>query len=146
MCTNYRSTCRTFDPEETHYETYFTCSKINIGGASAYLGPHCRSDGRTIGIGLYDDQYCNDFVSTAAAISEATGMNFDDSEMKNYYEKDCISCAAEESYSLITDDTLESGSDLTYPLCSLAYQVSGKCNRHMSSSVNTNDDDYQVSL
>jgi len=72
-------------------------------------------------------------------------MSFDDSDLKNYYGKDCISCSAEESYSLITDDTLGSGSDLTYPLCSLAYQVSGKCNRYMSSSVSAYSNDDQVS-
>eukprot|EP00977_Amphora_coffeiformis_P000694 scaffold149_cov179-Amphora_coffeaeformis.AAC.17 len=143
VCSDYRKTCRTFDPEATHYETYFTCSSLNIGGAHAYLGPHCRSDGRTIGIGIYNDQYCNEYIGDTADITEATGMSFDDGDLKNYYDKDCISCSAEESYSLITDDTLGSGSDLTYPLCSLAYQVSGKCNRYMSSSVNANNDDNQ---
>ena len=126
--------CRKYDPEATHYEEYFTCSAFTVGGASGYLGPHCRSDGHTIGIGMYKDQYCNEFIGDTADITESTGMGFDDGELKNYYDKDCISCSAEESYSLITDDTLGSGQDLTYPLCSLAYQVSGKCDRYMSSS------------
>lgn len=113
-----------------------------MGGASGYLGPHCRSDGRTIGIGMYTDQYCNEFIGEASEIAEASGMSFDDGELKNYYNKDCISCSAEESYSLITDDVLGSGEDLTYPLCSLAYQVSGKCDRYMSTSFAANSDNY----
>lgn len=146
VCSNYRRVCRTFDPDATHYESYFTCSSFSIAGANAYLGPHCRSDGRTIGISIYNDQYCNEYAGDASDMTDSAGMTFDDGDLKDYYDKDCISCSAEESYSLITDDVLGSGSDLTYPLCSLAYQVSGKCDRYMSSSVNANDDDYQVSL
>lgn len=142
-CSNYRNVCKKYDPDATHYESYFTCSKIDIGGVYGYLGPHCRSDGRTIGIGIYNDQYCNEYVSDTSEISSSSGLEFDDGELQQYYDKDCISCSAEESYSLVTDDVLASGQDLTYPLCQLAYQVSGKCNRYMSSSVSitqVNDD------
>ena len=146
VCSNFKHICRTFDPDATNYESYFTCNAFNFGGAKGYLGPHCRSDGRTIGIAMYKDQNCNDFIGEASEIAAASGMSFDDGELKNYYNKDCISCAAEESYSLITDDVLGSGADLTYPLCSLAYQVSGKCDRYMSTSVTANSDNYyQVS-
>ena len=147
VCSDFKSICRSFDPDATNYESYFTCSSFSMGGASGYLGPHCRSDGRTIGIAMYEDQYCNSFVGTASEIDEAAGMSFDDGELKNYYDKDCISCSAEESYSLITDDVLGSGEDLTYPLCSLAYQVSGKCDKYMSTSVAETSDNYdQVSF
>lgn len=140
VCSNFRSVCRKYDPDATHYEDYFSCTAVNFGGAYGYLGPHCRSDGRTIGIGVYKDNKCNDYTGDTADITTATGMSFDDGELKNYYDKNCISCTAEEGYSLITDDVLGSGEDLTYPLCTLAYQVSGKCDRHMSSSVVSSDD------
>lgn len=137
-CSNYHSICKKYDPDADHYASYFSCTKFDMGGAYGYMGPHCRSDGRTIGIGIYNDQYCNEFIGDTSELSGS--LNFDDNELQHYYDRDCISCSAEESYSLITDDVLGSGQDLTYPLCQLAYQVSGKCDRYMSSGVTVNQD------
>ena len=128
VCTNFRSACKTFNPNATFYENYFSCSKFTVGNNAVYLAPHCRSDGSSIGIGIYSDQYCSDFIGDEVDISEFTGQNFDDGELQSYYDKTCLSCSASDGFSLITDDALKADQDLTYPLCTVLYQNSAKCN------------------
>lgn len=89
---------------------------------------------------MYKDASCNDYIGNSVDIE---ALAFDDSEMENYYDKDCISCSAADSYSLITDDAITSGQDYTYPLCSIAYQVAGKCDRSMSSSFSSSSSSSQ---
>jgi len=140
VCNSYSNACRNYQPNATYYEDYFSCTAFEMGNNNVgYLGPHCRSDGRTIGIGIYSDEYCDQYVGDIVDVQQYTGMAFDDEELINYYDKDCISCKASESFSLVTDDAL-GASSYTYPLCNVLYDNSAKCNRYFGLS-----DTYDVS-
>mmetsp|Transcript_3694 Transcript_3694/g.4920 ORF Transcript_3694/g.4920 Transcript_3694/m.4920 type:complete len:611 (+) Transcript_3694:31-1863(+) len=141
VCTNYRGACKSYNPNATFYESYFTCSSFTVGSTVGYLAPHCRSDGHTIGIGLYSDSYCSNYTGDESKVQEFTGQTFDDGELTNYYDKNCIPCHASEGFSLITDDALSANEDLTYPLCSVLYESSAKCNKHASDTLTYNDDE-----
>lgn len=138
VCSNFRAACKTYNPNATFYESYFTCSKFTVGNNAVYLAPHCRADGHSIGIGIYSDQYCSEFIGDEVDISEFTGKNFDDNELQNYYSKTCLSCSAAEGYSLITDDALGAEEGLTYPLCTVLYQNSAKCNLYAANILSYN--------
>ena len=77
-----------------NYAQYFECAEFNVGNAVSYLGPHCRSDGFTIGIGIYEDQYCSSYIGDMVDMEEVTGQAFDDDYLSPYYPKQCISCMA----------------------------------------------------
>ena len=138
VCSNFRGACKGYNPNETFYESYFSCSKFTVGNSVGYLGPHCGSDGHTIGIALYGDAYCTDYIGDHSNVQEFTGQKFDDADLSNYYDKNCISCLADDGFSLITDDAISSNEDLTYPLCSVLYENSAKCNKHAEGTLSYN--------
>jgi len=146
VCSNYRGACKSYNPNATFYESYFSCSKFTVGNNAVYLAPHCRSDGHTIGIGMYSDQYCTDFTGDEETVAQFTGQKFDDDELSNYYDKTCISCQASEGFSLITDDAISQNQDLTYPLCSVLYESSAKCNKYASDTLAYSDDEWNQAM
>jgi hypothetical protein len=58
-----------------------------------------------------------------------------------FYDKNCISCVASESYSLYTDDSYGS---MVYPVCNELYDTSAQCNRHLSHM--DGSDTYEVRI
>jgi hypothetical protein len=139
VCKNYKSACQSYSKKTKYYEDYFTCSQFTVGDQTGYLGPHCRSDGYTIGIGIFDDAVCSGYIGDKVNIQQYTGQEFDDKELKAYYSKDCMSCVAAESYSLYTDDSF---GDMIYPVCAEIYDASAQCNLRLSGS---DSDKYDVS-
>lgn len=93
-CADYKSACKDYSQYATDMENYFQCAEFQIGDYSGYLGPHCRSDGKTIGIGLYKDENCNEYNSDFIDISSMLGMELSDDNLKAYYSDQCISCDA----------------------------------------------------
>jgi hypothetical protein len=93
-CIDYKSACKDYSQYATGMENYFQCADFQIGEYSGHLGPHCRSDGRTIGIGLYKDSSCNEYNSDLIDISSMLGMDLSDVNLKAYYSEQCISCNA----------------------------------------------------
>lgn len=93
-CDDFRTACKDYSQYATNMEAYFQCSEFEIGDTVGYLGPHCRSDGKTIGIGLYKDQYCNEYNSDMLNLGSMLGMDVGDENLKAYYSEQCISCLA----------------------------------------------------
>ena len=93
-CDDFRTACKDYSQYANNMEAYFECSEFKVGNEVGYLGPHCRSDGKTIGIGLYKDQYCNEYNSDITNLSSMTGMDLGDENLKAYYSQKCISCLA----------------------------------------------------
>jgi hypothetical protein len=139
VCQNYKSACRSYSKKTKYYEDYFTCSEFTVGDQTGYLGPHCRSDGYTIGIGIFEDSDCSGYIGDKVNIQQYTGQEFDDKELKAYYSKECMSCVASESYSLYTDDSFGS---MIYPVCAELHDTSAQCNLRLSGS---DSDKYDVS-
>lgn len=98
-CDDFRTACKDYSQYANNMEAYFECSEFKVGNQVGYLGPHCRSDGKTIGIGLYKDQYCNEYNSDITNLSSMTGMDLGDENLKAYYSQKCISCLASVSSS-----------------------------------------------
>ena len=94
VCDSYYNVCEDYSKKATNLQDYFECSEAVYANSVAYLGPHCRSDGKTIGIGIYDDQYCNNYIGDIVDISSYTGMDIRDDYLKAYYSEECLSCLA----------------------------------------------------
>jgi hypothetical protein len=94
VCDEFRTACKDYSQYATNMEAYFECAEFAVGDNVGYLGPHCRSDGKTIGIGLYKDQYCNEYNSDMTDVGSMLGMDLSDEHLKAYYSEQCISCLA----------------------------------------------------
>lgn len=101
VCQSYQSACAAemftddnYMANSENYAEYFECTEFDVGGAVSYLGPHCRSDGFTIGIGIYEDEYCSSYIGDMVDMEQVTGQAFDDEYLSPYYPKQCISCTA----------------------------------------------------
>eukprot|EP00934_Nitzschia_sp_Nitz4_P009024 Nitzschia sp. Nitz4//scaffold9_size221794//43573//45376//NITZ4_001327-RA/size221794-augustus-gene-0.159-mRNA-1//-1//CDS//3329560944//9014//frame0 len=125
-CKNYRTACKDYSQYAVDMQAYFQCSQFNVGNSAGYMGPHCRSDGVTIGIGLYKDQYCNQYNSDVTDLSTIFGTDLGDQNLKAYYSNKCISCKATDGYSLDADNENQ-----VTPVCGALYDLSAKCNQYM---------------
>jgi hypothetical protein len=141
-CQNYKSACSFYGKSTTQYEDYFTCTQFNVGNNAGYLGPHCASDGQTISIGIYDDEDCTDYVGDIVDLEQFTGMTFDKQGMALYDDGKCISCLDGDEFSLYSDNSATGGEGV-YELCSVLFEVGGKCNRYLN--VEDTSDTYGVS-
>lgn len=143
VCSDYQSACSNYakatsSSSSNSLSDYFQCTSFNIGNNVGYVGPHCRSDGRTIGIGIYADQHCSRYIGDIVDIGQY--LTVDDSAFQMYYGRSCISCEASEAFSLLTDDQVGQASSV-YPLCYQLYETSAKCQLHFAD----NEQSYQVS-
>jgi hypothetical protein len=137
VCMNYWTACKDYSEEAYQLEDYFECSQFTMGDTSAYLGPHCGSDGKTLGIGVYTDQYCNDYKKDLAEVSSYLDMNIGDGYLKPFHSDNCISCLASDGYSLDANADDDGISDICYSL----YGTAAKCNMYMG-----NNGDINVSI
>ena len=138
VCTNYWSACKDYKEEAYELEEFFECSKFNMGDTFAYLGPHCNDDGKTIGIAVYSDGYCNDYSKDLKEVSSYLDIDMTDSSeyLKPFHSKTCISCLASEGYSLDANADDDGVSDICYAI----YDEAAKCNKYIG-----NDGDINVS-
>jgi hypothetical protein len=93
---------------------------------------------------MYSDDTCSNYVGDAADAADYTQQTFDDAELQNYYDTDCISCNAEQAFGLISDSdygATSDGSPPGNPLCPALYDASAKCNIHMAESYSGVDQD-----
>uniref|UniRef100_A0A7S1GIQ8 Uncharacterized protein n=1 Tax=Cyclophora tenuis TaxID=216820 RepID=A0A7S1GIQ8_CYCTE len=126
-CYNYKEACQPYMSKATQYEDFFTCSEFEVGNNVGYLGPHCAKDGKTIQIGIFEDQNCEAYIGDVVDLEQFTGMTFDDYGLSFYDSGDCISCISGDEYDLYTDDA---AGQSVYELCEFLYDASGKCNRY----------------
>jgi hypothetical protein len=92
VCENYKAACSSYGDLGFDLQNYFQCAEFNIGDNVGYLGPHCKSDGKTIGFGIYHDQYCNQY--NADLLEMSSYMSVSDNDLAAYYSNNCISCLA----------------------------------------------------
>lgn len=94
-CENYKEACYQYASGETQYEDFFTCTEFEVGNNVAYLGPHCSGDGKTIQIGIFDDDECKSYLGDMVDLQQFTGMTFEDDGLAFYDSGSCISCISE---------------------------------------------------
>ncbi|GKY93940.1 hypothetical protein MPSEU_000360900 [Mayamaea pseudoterrestris] len=131
VCSRYKNACANA-PTRSDIQQYFTCQKFNIGsnGNVGFLGPHCRSDGRTIDIGFYADEYCNKFLGETQNTNIKNYLNIQTSDMDAYTSKSCVPCQASNAFSLLTDNQLAADNGTrVYSLCDALYDPAAKCQK-----------------
>jgi hypothetical protein len=132
VCSSYANVCKSYSAYSVSHEKYFQCTAFQVASGTVHLGPHCEQDGHAIGMGIYSDGECSNYIGDIAHLNKYTGTTFDNIDMSAYYDNTCISCSASEGYGLVTDDAIATN-EFTYPLCNVLYEYSAKCNRHISS-------------
>jgi len=112
-CSEYKKTCEKGFQDD--FSGYWECTEVeSSGGQTAYLGPHCSEDGFTMTVGVYADQYCNEYIGNGVDVSQFLGFEIDEEEdiFRSYYnsaygstleqlkyvneENVCIPCASSE--------------------------------------------------
>ena len=126
-CSNYKEACVNYNGDDVTFDEYFACAQFqDVNGNEIFLGPHCKSDGHSITLGLFSDEYCAEYVGDIAELQSTTGIDFDGDSLGFYYSASCVSCDAQEQYSLDQNDE-----DGIYDLCEALYDASAKCNRYL---------------
>ncbi|CAJ1898201.1 unnamed protein product [Cylindrotheca closterium] len=136
VCSKYRAACKDYSEQTYHLEEYFECSPVSMGDSYVYLGPHCGSDGKSLGIGVYSDEYCNEYTKDLTEISSYFGMDIDDGYMKPFHSNNCISCVASEGYVLDANQAGDGINDVCYDI----YGAAAKCNKYMGLDEDANSE------
>lgn len=91
---SYYNACKEYDTCSQYmkisfvdtYSEYFECTEVQrSNGQVAYIGPHCAADGFTITLGVFSDQYCNEYIGNGVDIANFLGGNLADDALKGYY-------------------------------------------------------------
>ena len=83
-CAEYQN----FGGMDDSYSEYFECTEIERNnGQVAYIGLHCAEDGYTITLGVFSDEYCNEYIGNGVNIANFLGEDFDWEEdaLKGFY-------------------------------------------------------------
>lgn len=67
-------------------EDYFECTQVEraSNGQVAYIGPHCSQDGVTVTLGVYSDEYCNDYIGNGVDIKNFLGYELEEDALADY--------------------------------------------------------------
>eukprot|EP00804_Cyclotella_cryptica_P010924 CCRYP_018989-RA/>CCRYP_018989-RA protein AED:0.19 eAED:0.19 QI:0/0.66/0.5/1/1/1/4/310/718 len=82
-CKYYKNICQNgLDDTLTQY---FECTEVQRNnGIVAYVGPHCASDGKTVTLGVYSDEDCNEFIGQSTNINNYLGFQLDEDALDGY--------------------------------------------------------------
>ena len=153
-CANATNVC---NGDENDYSGYFQCSAVqDSNGNEYYVGPQCSSDGRSINITVFSDQYCY-YPNNGVSAAYVTGVTFQDDAFAEYFPTDCTSCGESVSITgcflflmpeivvllhlrrclplLLQSDPWEQANDdadqdKVNAMCENLYYYSGKCNQN----------------
>jgi hypothetical protein len=91
QCSGYADVCN--NQNHVDLSKFFECKEYEANDdLTLYLGPHCASDKKTILLGVYDDQYCSNYVGDKYDLGTLTGMTLTSDMFTDYYQSDCIPC------------------------------------------------------
>ena len=82
-CWTYKNICG--NDIETEFEEYFECTEVERNnGMIAYIGPHCGQDGKTVTLGLYSDENCNEYIGNSFNINNFLGYTLEAGALDGY--------------------------------------------------------------
>lgn len=82
-CWSYKNICG--GDASTDFEDYFECTEVERNnGMSVYVGPHCAKDGFTINLGVYGDEYCNEYIGNGVDIQNVLGQKLEQNYLLEY--------------------------------------------------------------
>lgn len=85
-CAEYQYTCK--QGMDMGLSDYFECTEVQRNnGQVAYIGPHCASNGFTVTLGVFSDEYCNNYIGDGVDIANFLGqeLNIEEDDLKSYY-------------------------------------------------------------
>ena len=117
FCDNFYSTCSNWEDdcveieynrdyyddqweppaEEINYGEFVDCTKVDIqsdddyNNMELYIGPYCSSDGISINLDVFYDEFCSNYAGDVYSPSDLIS-NFDKEGLANYISTDCVSC------------------------------------------------------
>ncbi len=112
-----------FDPLD-----YSTCSQFGEG-EDIFIGPYCSSDGKSINLGVFSDDSCNEFSSCDDSCFQSTYgyyLPYTDSSM---VQNTCVSCAYDYINQRYDNNNYQDGAS---SVCKNLYSNAGKCETKMS--------------
>mmetsp|Transcript_14683 Transcript_14683/g.25875 ORF Transcript_14683/g.25875 Transcript_14683/m.25875 type:complete len:640 (-) Transcript_14683:208-2127(-) len=156
-CAEYSTMCK--QEVDDHLTEYFECTKTESNnGQVAYIAPHCAKDGFSVTLGVYSDEYCNEYIGDGVDISNFIGEEIDVEEdaLKTWYNSAngaldileysndanvCIPCRKgdnpyeESDYVVNDDDQMNINYDETEinEICENLYEVSARCDKNFRS-------------
>jgi len=84
MCEDYDED---FEEDADTMGGFSACTQIDDG---LYIGPHCNSDGFTITLGVYSDEYCDIYVGNEVSLYDVLGYDIDD--QFDFFPQECVTC------------------------------------------------------
>lgn len=82
-CWSYKKVCN--NGAESDFEDYFECTEVERNnGMTVYVGPHCASDGFTVNLGVYGDEYCNEYIGNGVDIQNVLGEKLEENYLLEY--------------------------------------------------------------
>ena len=105
-CGDYYTYCSDLYGELDDFDIsqFLECSPYeNEYGDLYYIGPHCQADGYSITLGVYADEYCDEYVGDQISLYDVLGYNID--EEFDFFPQECVSC--EEGVSITSEFGLD---------------------------------------
>lgn len=144
------------------YSEYFECTQVERNnGMIAYVGPHCAEDGMTITLGVFGDEYCNEYIGNGVNIANFIGeeVDYEEDMLRGYYnsahgatldqlkyineDNVCIPCRSGDlmwqedgNWGGDDDDSVNYDDDEINEICESLYEVSARCDKHYRSYSN----------
>lgn len=83
------------------YLDYMGCKKMQYNGNYYWVSPHCDTEGK-ISMGIYYDNYCDQYAGDEVDVSKYMGNNFNFNFFSKAQEVECLDCSESVSLFLST--------------------------------------------
>lgn len=96
-----------------------------------YIGLHCA--GKKIQFGLFADEECSNYIGNQIDVANATGLDIDNDDLRDYYTPKCSTCSPNEdeytrfNYKYYGYQYEEGEAEEVCEYCQILYEESAKC-------------------
>lgn len=97
-CKGYYDVCNN---DQVEWAQFFNCKKVQYNNNYIYIGPHCKSDKKTIALAVFEDKYCTQYSGSQYDLQTLTDGLIQSDSLVEYYRTDCISCKESVSFCLL---------------------------------------------
>jgi len=135
--------------EKVDLREFVECMAIendDDNGVQYYIGPHCSSDGFTITLGVYSDEFCSVYVGNKVSVADVLGYSIDD-DTSALTPTTCTSCLAGSNF---WDEVEEQGDDAAQQedevteICEALYDAGAKCHKNLNVDQSNYYSDQQI--
>jgi len=106
------------------YINYFGCQKQGDSyGNYHYVSPQCDPNTNTIEMGVFYDEYCDQYAGNDIAVYDYLGDDFSTNTFKSVQSSECIECAENKYLPYYNANNV---------FCNNVYQSSGQCDAYLA--------------